>query len=91
MEAITELKTPVTELTDLDFDTESLDLPQSGDFVACGQCGHRSYMHYFFMDGLLSYCKNHGERNAEKLGELGAPLVADFRSELYEENRLVED
>ncbi len=73
----------LTEDGELEF---NIDLPEKEEFVACAQCGHRSYMHFWFMDGLLSYCKNHGERNEEKLTAVGGNLVFDNRVSL-EENR----
>jgi len=57
-------------------------VPAPDEFVACTQCGHRSSMHYFFRDGLLSYCKHHGEQHEAKLTELGAFIVLDTRDQL---------
>ena len=66
------------ELTEED----SVVIPDMGEFVSCTQCGHRSYMFFFFMDDLLPFCVHHGEKNFEKLTDLEAPLVADYRATL---------
>jgi len=73
------------------------ELPAVGQFVACEACPHtdhvgkpwglRSYMFFYFKDGLLAYCKHHGEIFQEKLEEAGGILVMDTRYLLIE-NRL---
>lgn len=78
----------------------SVDLPDKNEFVACDQCSHtdhtgkqigtRSYMFFWFMDGILPYCKHHGERNEEKLVAAGGYLIFDNRESLIE-NRLKGD
>ncbi len=87
MEAITQTE-PVVTVTDTETIEFSIDLPGVEEFVPCmNKCGHRSYMFFYFMDGLMSYCKHHGEINQKKLEELGGTLVLDTRDRLIE-NRL---
>lgn len=61
---------------------ESIAVPGPEEFIACTSCGHRSYMHFFFMGDLLSFCAHHGDKSFEKLTDLEAPLLADYRSTL---------
>ena len=75
----------------------STEIPNPEDYVPCDQCDStvrngvvastRSYMFYLYKDGLLCFCKHHGEKNQEKLESLGASLVLDTRDQLIE-NRL---
>jgi hypothetical protein len=93
MEATAETQ-PQVDVLDEETIEFSIDVPGPEEYIPCEQCGStvkdgviastRSYMHFYFMDGLLSYCKHHGERNEEKLTLLGAPLVADYRDTLIE-------
>lgn len=89
---------PVTELVENEETIESsVDVPGAEDYVPCDQCDSdvkngriastRSYMFFYFRDGLLSFCKHHGERNQEKLESQGGILVLDTRDSLIE-NRL---
>ena len=89
MEAITELKTPIEDVADLDFEEETYDLPERGVFVACMSCGHRSYMFFWYKEDAAPFCKHHGEKNEPAMEAMSAPLVADWREDLVE-NRLVE-
>jgi len=60
----------------------SVDVPDKDEFVPCTTCGHRSCLHFWYKDDIMSFCKNHGERGWEKLELLGADLIADYREEL---------
>lgn len=96
MEAITQTE-PVVTVTDTETIEFSIDLPGVEDYVPCEQCeatvkdgriaSTRSYMFFFYKDGLFSFCKHHGERNQARLEELGGTLVLDTRDRLIE-NRL---
>lgn len=74
---------PTTVLEPLELSEATVqDVPASGEFVACTSCGHRSYMHFYFMDDFMSFCAHHGEASMLKLESLGASLVADHRDDL---------
>jgi hypothetical protein len=62
----------------------SVDLPHKDEFVPCMTCRNRSYLHFYFMDGLMSYCKHHGEKCQEGLEAAGGVLVFDNRESLQE-------
>lgn len=87
----------VVEVPALEAEHENVivtDLPREDEFVACEQCPHkdhdgkpwgmRSYMFFYYGNGLLAFCKHHGEANQAKLEEAGGVLVMDTRYRLVE-------
>lgn len=84
METVAE---PLVSLTEEDQIEFGIDIPGPEEFVACTTCGHRSYMHFYFSDDLMSFCGHHGAKGEGKLISLGASIVADYRDRLIE-NRL---
>lgn len=92
------VETPLITLTDDEQIEFNIDLPHPEEYVPCDQCestvqkgqiiSNRSYMFFWFKDGLLNFCKHHGEKNQAKLEEQGGSLVMDTRDRLIE-NRLM--
>lgn len=72
-------------LEDPQQDEDVIDIPVSGEFVPCTTCHNRSYMHFFFLGDLMSFCKHHGEKGEDRLQTLGGTLVADYRDDLIED------
>jgi hypothetical protein len=101
MEATTQTPEAPVVFSDEEVNEFGIDLPDKAEYVPCDQCdslvkngsvvSNRSYMFFYFMDGLLAYCKHHGERNQARLEELGAQLVMDTRDRLIENRQQGED
>lgn len=79
METVAELETQEVD--------NGIDVPGPEVFTACTSCGHRSCMYFYFMGDLMPFCMHHGEKSFEKLTDLDAPLVADYRKHLTKEQR----
>lgn len=61
------------------------DVPERGDkSIRCQTCGAETWMHFYFMDGLMSFCSHHGHKNQEKLESLGGTLLADYSDKILE-------
>jgi hypothetical protein len=68
-------------------DIQSYDIPGPEEFVACTTCGVKSYLFFWFKDGLMPFCGHHGSASKNRIEELGGVVVFDNREALIE-NRL---
>lgn len=85
------------EIAELNVEFEDVivtDLPGEEEYVPCEQCdsivkngvivSNRSYMFFFYKNGLFSFCKHHGEKNQGAIEASGGTLVMDTRYRLIE-------